>query len=257
MEREIPKFKIKTFQRKKSKYCLIIPVLNEGKRLDSLLKNINSRKYFNLIDIVIVDGGSDNINFDFFKSMSIMTCISHLNKKGLSCQLRAAYSYAMDLKYEGVITIDGNNKDDPNSLLNFIDFLNKGFDLVQGSRFIKNGKSINLPLIRYIAIRFIHSPLLSLASGFYWTDTTQGFRAYSRNLLLSSEIRVFRDVFMHYELLPYMNYIAPRLNFKCIEIPTTRIYPKGKIPTKIKSFNTHFKLLLVLIKTCLGYYSNK
>src|SRR5260363_96635 len=49
--------------------------------------------------------------------------------------------------------------------------------------------------LRDFAIRFIHAPLLSLASGFKWTDTTQGFRAYRRRMLLDPKIAPFRAVF--------------------------------------------------------------
>ena len=39
----------------------------------------------------------------------------------------------------GVLTIDGNNKDCPESLDIFIKKLDEGFDMIQGSRFIKGG----------------------------------------------------------------------------------------------------------------------
>jgi hypothetical protein len=38
-------------------------------------------------------------------------------------------------------------------------------------------------------------------SGFHWTDTTQGFRTYSRKMLLDPEIALFRDLMSTYELL--------------------------------------------------------
>ena len=48
---------------------------------------------------------------------------------------------------KGIITIDGNNKDDPEAIPHFIESLNKGIDFVQASRFIKGGKGRkNVPL---------------------------------------------------------------------------------------------------------------
>ena len=53
-------------------------------------------------------------------------------------------------------------------------------------------------------------------------DTTQGFRAYSRKMLLDVEIALFGDVFMTYELLAYLSYRAPKLGYRCLELPTIR-----------------------------------
>ena len=61
---------------------------------------------------------------------------------------------------------------------------------------------------------------LSLFAGFHWTDTTQGFRAYSRKMLLDTRISPFREVFMSYELLAYLSYRVPKLGYRCIELPT-------------------------------------
>ena len=97
--------------------------------------------------------------------------------------------------------------------------------------------------------------MLRLFSGFKWTDTTQGFRAYSTKMLSDPDIAIFRDIFITYELLAYLSYRAPKLGYKCTEIATTRRYPKGEIPTKISSFRGNLSVLLVLFKACFGKYN--
>jgi dolichol-phosphate mannosyltransferase len=99
--------------------------------------------------------------------------------------------------------------------------------------------------------------MLSLFSGFHWTDTTQGFRAYSRKVLLDPKIALFRDIFMNYELLAYLSYRAPKLGYWCVEVPTVRRYPKGEVPTKISSFKGNISVLEVLIRACFGIYNPK
>ena len=175
----------------------------------------------------------------------------------LSAQLRCAYAFAMDQDYEGVVTIDGNDKDDPIAIPKFIDSLKQGVDFAQASRFVAGGVAVNTPKLRDFAIRFIHAPMLSLFSGFHWTDTTQGFRAYSRKMLLDQKISLFRDVFMTYELLAYLSYRAPQLGYRCVELPTIRCYPKGEVPTKISAFRGNFAVLTVLLKACFGAYYSK
>ena len=246
------------FEGKSKKTCLIIPVINEGKRLISFIQRLYDQRIFVLCDIIIVDGGSvdGSISRYHLALLNVRGVITMTNKSGgLSAQLRAAYSFSIDTGYQYFITIDGNNKDDPAAIPLFIDYLINGYDFVQASRFIKGGLEINTPLIRLIAIKLIHAPILSLASGFNWSDTTQGFRGYSRNLLTSSKVAPLREFFVGYSLLAYMSFIAPRKGFKCIEVPTTRAYPSGIVPTKINSISHFLNLFLTLIMASTGRYN--
>ncbi len=256
---DIPNFYINFFCAKKSKYCVVIPVINEGQRINIFVKRLKENNIDKFADILIIDGGSTDNSLDEEVLQDFgVNCLLTKNDKGkLSSQLRIAYAFALINGYEGVITIDGNNKDDPSTIKEFILLLQKGYDFIQASRFIKGGSHRNTPLIRYLAIRFIHAPLLSFFAGFWWTDTTQGFRAYSKNCLLDNRIKPFRKIFLDYELLSYLSYRVPNIGFKCIEYPSVRIYPKGKIPTKISSFKGNLQLMKTLILTCLGNYNPK
>ena len=259
MKREIPQFQVLFTKQRYCPYALVIPVINEGERILSLLGKIFQSSYHDLLDIIIVDGGSTDgsLEFERLKSLGVHSLLLKTDSGKLSAQLRCAYAYALDAGYEGIITIDGNNKDDPQTLPLFIQKLNEGYDFVQASRFIEGGVAVNTPKSRDLAIRYIHAQLLSFASGFHWTDTTQGYRAYSRKLLADSRVNIFRAVFSGYELLAYLSYIAPKLGFKCIEVPSSRIYPKGQVPTKISSFKGNLELLKVLFTASLGGYNNR
>ena len=251
---EVPSFRTELWLGRTHPWCVVIPVVNEGNRITNLLARMN-----NFADILIVDGGSTDgsLDLELLQKNKVSGLLVKTGAGKLSAQLRCAYAFTLEQGYEGIVTIDGNDKDDPAAIPAFIDALKQGVDFVQASRFISGGVAENTPKIRDFAIRFIHAPMLSFFSGFNWTDTTQGFRAYSRKLLLDKNIAVFRDLFATYELLAYLSFRAPRLKFRCIELPTIRRYPKGEVPTKISSFRGNFSVLQVLLRACFGTYNPK
>ena len=236
-------------------YCLAVFVLNENGRLHAQLERM--RPLANLVDVVIADGGSSDGSTER-GSLERFGVNSLLVKKGpgkLGAQMRMAFAWALDRGYRGVIVVDGNNKDGVEDASRFVDMLDAGFDHVQGSRFIPGGCHRNTPLSRLIALRFLHAPLIRLASGFPYTDTTNGFRAYSSRLLADPRVDVFRDVFVGYELHYYLAIEAATLGFRCVEVPVSRVYPAtGKTPTKISPLRGNAQLFGKLLRAVLGRY---
>jgi dolichol-phosphate mannosyltransferase len=256
---QVPTFEIPLWLGRKYPYCVVVPVINEGRRIKSLLAKMAAHNIVEVADIIIVDGGSTDgsLELEFMRQRKVRGLLVKTGPGKLSAQLRCAYAFTLDQGYEGIITIDGNDKDDPEAIPRFIEALKKGIDFVQASRFIAGGAAENTPKLRDFAIRFIHAPMLSLFSDFKWTDTTQGFRAYSRKLLLDPNIAPFRDVFKTYELLAYLSYRAPKIGYRCTELPTIRRYPSGEMPTKISGFKGNVSVFRILLQTCFGIYNPK
>jgi dolichol-phosphate mannosyltransferase len=254
---QVPAFNKVFWLGKQTRHCVVIPVINEGERILNLLRRMQAQGIAQLADIIIVDGGSTDGSLETarLQALGVRGLLLKTAPGKLSAQLRCAYAFALDENYEGIVTIDGNDKDDPDAIPRFLQALDDGVDFVQASRFLSGGVAENTPVSRDLAIRLIHAPLLSLCSGFRWTDTTQGFRAYSRRILLDARVAPFRDVFVTYELLAYLSYQVPRLGYRCVELPTARRYPKGEVPTKISAFRGNLQVLMVLFRTCLGRYN--
>lgn len=253
----VPAYDTQLWLGRQSRWCVVVPVINEGERIQNLLARMAALHIDTLADIIIIDGGSTDgsLALDGLQRNKVRGLLLKTGPGKLSAQLRCAYAFALEQGYEGIVTIDGNDKDDPEAIGRFITALGEGVDFVQASRFIAGGTAENTPKSRDVAIRFIHAPLLSLSSGFPWTDTTQGFRAYSRKLLLDPNVSIFRDVFTTYELLAYLSHRAPRLGYRCVELPTVRRYPKGEVPTKISSVRGNLSVLAVLLRACAGKYN--
>jgi dolichol-phosphate mannosyltransferase len=254
---EVPEFDIVFSAPRLHEHCVVIPVINEGTRIHSLLRRMASAGIDRIGEIIIVDGGSTDGSLEEheLRRTGVSCLLVKKGEGGLSAQLRCAYAHALDQGYAGIVTIDGNDKDDPRAIPAFVSALREGVDFVQASRFIAGGVGENTPLAREWAIRLVHAPLLSRFSHFHWTDTTQGFRGYSRRLLLDPRIAPFRRVFSRYELLAYLSYRAPRLGYRCLEVPTTRSYPRGEaVPTKIAGVRAILDLLATVLRACAGGY---
>ena len=217
------------------------------------LRTVNAEMF---PDLLVADGGSTDGSLDpnFFRGVSVRALLTKRSSGALSTQMRMAFDYALQEGYEGVIVMDGNGKDGVEAIPRFVEALQQGYDHVQGSRYLPGGFHENTPFLRHWAVNLLHAPLISLAARFYYTDTTNGFRAYSARLLQDSRLAIFRPVFQAYELHYYLAIEAPRLGFKGTEIPVSRRYPKGAVPSKIKGWKGNIKVLMTLLNCCLHKY---
>lgn len=253
----VPAFRTDTLSERRTPYVTVIPVINEGQRIQRQLRQMQALGLHNASDIVVLDGGSTDgsLELDFLRSVGVRALLTKTGPGKLSAQLRCGYAWALDEGYQGIVTIDGNGKDGVESLPNFLAALDRGYGYVQASRFIPGGHAENTPWLRTLAIRLIHAPVLSLAARQWLTDTTQGYRAYSRDYLLDPRVQPFRDVFVRYELLAYLTVRASQLGYRVTELPTSRVYPRDEaIPTKISGLSPLIDLLAVLGRTLAGAY---
>jgi len=222
---QLPAHDLLEFGPRRTRFCVCVPVINENGRIIAQLRSMAPGAA--LADILILDGGSTDGSLApaFLQEHGVRALLTKRGPGRLSAQLRMGYAWALRQGYEGIVTIDGNNKDDPAAIPAFCNAPDRGFDLIQGSRFVAGGRAINTPLGRLLAIRLVHAPLVSVGGGFAYTDTTNGFRGYSRRFLPDSRVQPFREVFAGYELLAYLSMRAPRLGFRTVELPVTRAYP--------------------------------
>ena len=256
----VPEFECTEYSAKSKEYVVLIPIINEGNRINKELKRAKDHNVSSYADIVICDGGSSDgcTAEDKLKVLGVNTLLVKKDSGKQGAQLRMGIWWALERGYNGIITIDGNNKDSIEDVPKFIEKLREGYDFVQGSRFIKGGHAINTPLIRTLSVKFIHAPIISLTAHQRFTDTTNAFRGYSRRYLEDKRVQPLRDVFMTYELLAYLSVRATQVGMKACEVPVTRAYPKkGKTPTKISFFKGNSELMKILIKNAFGAYNPK
>lgn len=256
-KRGVPHYRVKEYRKKQSPYCLLIPIINEKGRIEKELARAKAAGVHEAVDIIICDGDStDGCTQDsVLESLGVCTLLVKKDTGKQGAQLRMGFDWALKQGYQGIVTIDGNNKDSIEDVPRFLEKLEEGYDLVQGSRFRKGGKAVNTPLFRLLMVRLIHAPVISLTAGKWFTDTTNAYRAYSARYIADPRVDVFRDIFDSYELLAYLSVRASQLKMKVCEIPVTRAYPKNKkTPTKIKGLRGNWNLLRILILNFFGKY---
>jgi len=244
------------FGPKRHRYCIAVFVINEGERIRRQLAEMASLA--DRIDIIVADGGSTDgsLSLDSLDGFRLRALLIKRGPGKLSAQMRMAIAFALAEGYDGLIVIDGNGKDDHSAVPRFIELLDAGYDHVQGSRYISGGRGINTPLSRSIGVRLLHAPLISAAARIRYTDTTNGFRAYSRRLLTDPRVQPLRDIFVGYELHYYLAIRAARLGFRVTETPVTRRYPtEGKTPTKISPVKGNLRILRTLAAAALGKFN--
>jgi dolichol-phosphate mannosyltransferase len=252
---EVPAFDRYELAPKMRSHCICVFVINEGRRLLNQLERM--KPFSKVVDIIVADGGSTDgsTKLDLLRAHEVNSLLVKTGPGRLGAQMRMAFSFAIERGYEGVVTIDGNGKDGVEAIPLFVTHLMEGHDHIQGSRFIEGGESQNLPFSRWLGVKLVHAPLVRGASCFPYTDTTNGFRGYSSDLLCDVEVDVFRNLFAGYELHYYLAVQAAQKGYRVVEVPVKRRYPsKGPTPSKISPLKGNIEVLRLLAATCIGKY---
>jgi glycosyltransferase involved in cell wall biosynthesis len=205
-----------------------------------------------MFDLMLGDDGSTDATAaaDMVAKYGIRGVTRLKRNSGLSQNIKVAIRWLSSQNYQGVIFMNGNNRDGPDAMPEFIRMLDQGCGYVQGSRFVAGGRQVNTPWIRYLAIRLLHAPLFSLASLKWMTDTTNGFRAFSMAFLNDPRVDSFQPAFVKYEIEQYLGWKAIRLGYGATEIGVSRIYPVGQFSSHIRpgwGWVSMFKPLIMLL----------
>ncbi len=221
------------------KVYIVIPAYNEEKVIAEVIAEIRSAGYKN---IILVDDGSSDQTFKVAQKTGVET-FRHKINRGKGATTKTGIEAAKLLGADIVVTMDADGQHDPADIINLITPLNKGFDVVLGTR-LKNPQG--MPFYKIIANK-IGNFFTWYLYGLWVTDSQSGFRAYSRhaaNLINTKTDRYEYDSEVIHEIYLY--------KLKFTEVPITVRYTEysmGKVQKQdfINGIKTLYKMIWSLI----------
>lgn len=160
--------------------CLVIvPAYNEAAALPGALAALRETRPD--LDIVVVDDGSSDATTTVARRCGA-TVLRLPYNLGIGGALRTGFRYAVDHGYVAAVQYDGDGQHDPRDIATLLDAVDHGADLAIGSRFAATDSDYEVGRTRWGAMGLLRL-LVRLLTGKRFTDTSSGFRAFSRPML--------------------------------------------------------------------------
>lgn len=168
---------------------IILPVFNEEENLPPLLSRIVSLSgllsttYGALLRLILVDDGSTddspNIIARFQNQNAIpAVLLSHERNRGLGYALRTGLAESLNAEERAdvIVVMDSDNTHNPFLIVDMLQSVKDGADVVIASRYQKGGIEIGVPLMRKMISRFGNIGFCALFKFPGVRDYTSGYR---------------------------------------------------------------------------------
>lgn len=201
------------------KILVIIPTYNEAENILNIIPEVlkfTDEKYeFNVL--VVDDSSPDGTAklVEDYPSNNVYI-LKREKKSGLGTAYVFGFKYAIKNKFDYVFEMDADFSHDPKYLPDFIKEIEKGFDLVVGSRYVNGVSVINWPISRLV-LSYGANIYTRLVTGLKVMDTTAGFMCYRVSSLSQINFASIRSNGYSFQI--EMKFRFTLKNFKISEIP--------------------------------------
>ncbi len=226
---------------KNAKIFIVIPAFNEAQIIQSVIKEIQSAGYQN---IIVIDDGSTDDTQKQAEELIGKKALRHKINRGKGGATKTGIEAAKIFNAEIIVTIDGDGQHDPKDIEKLTEPIIKNHcDVVLGTRLIN---PLGMPRYKIIANHFGNF-FTWLLFGLWVTDSQSGFRAYSRHaakLINTKSDRYEYDSEVIREIYRY------KLSYKEIPIAVRyTAYSMGKIQKQgfINGLETLYKMIWNII----------
>jgi glycosyltransferase involved in cell wall biosynthesis len=151
-------------------YFVVIPAYNEAPRIGGVIRGV--KKFIK--NIIVVDDGSKDRTSEVARGVGVRV-LRHRINLGKGAAMKTGVELALELGADRIILLDADGQHDPKHIPEFIEQLDKGFDIVFGSRNL----SFGVPLVRYLGNKF-GSIFISLVFKIYRSDMLCGYMAFTK-----------------------------------------------------------------------------
>ena len=158
------------------KTLLIIPAYNEALNIEKVIGDIkqNAPQY----DYLIINDCSKDNTYEICVRDNYNVLSLPINY-GLASAVQVGMKYALENNYDIAIQFDGDGQHEARFLKNIVEEIQKGSDIVIGSRFINEKKPITP---RMMGSRLI-TRIINITTGKKITDPTSGMRAFNKKCM--------------------------------------------------------------------------
>ncbi len=221
--------------------AVIIPAYNEEYSISDVVESI--RALGEGYDPIVINDNSSDRTFE--KAVGAGATVIQLpSNLGIGGAVQTGYKYAYINGYDACIQVDGDGQHPTLLIPKLIKhLLNEGYDIVIGSRFVKN-TNYDISFMRGIGIRII-SMFLKVATGMTVRDPTSGFRAINRKVL-----KFFSDQYPQDYPEPESLVFAYKCRFKVLEVPAemkSRMFGTSSITPRLAVYYMAKVLLAMFI----------
>jgi dolichol-phosphate mannosyltransferase len=218
------------------KVTVIIPTYNELENIDSILKAVRSS--VPEAELLVVDDNSPDGTGQqaekTAKEIGRVRVLHRPGKEGLGTAYRDAFRLVLSGDTDVIITMDADFSHDPQTIPLFLDAISNGAEIVVGSRYIKDGMSVNWPLHRLLLSKW-GNRYTAFMLKIRVHDCTTGFRALTVQSM--QKIKVLSTVSQGYAFQTELLFLAARVEeIKIVEVPIIfhdRKYGKSKMNGRI------------------------
>jgi glycosyltransferase involved in cell wall biosynthesis len=221
---------------------VIIPAYNEEESLPAVLKELAEQtpNY----DVLVVSDGSTDRTAEVAHAAGVHVATLPFNL-GIGGALRTGFAFAVRHGYERGVQFDADGQHDPLAVAALLAGLDRGADMVIGSRFAEGGAvTYSVSGIRRRAMRVLEW-LVKVLVRQRFSDTSSGFRAFSRPML---------EYFAHNYPVEYMDSVealvqACNAGFRVEEVAANMRGRTGGAPStrNLKLVYYYVRLLVVLL----------
>lgn len=229
------------------KVVITIPAYNEERTLGAVLstiKNIMSGTRHSWKILVVNDGSKDRTATVAKENGAIVA--SHQRNMGLAETFRTEMRECLALGADVIVHTDADGQYKAEEIPVLLHYIDKGYDLVLGSRFL--GTIESMPLMKRLG-NIAFSKVISNITKTKITDGQTGFRAFTKEI--AKEI----DITSTYTYTQEQIIRALRQKYNVIEVPVSFVARGGRTKSRLMSgpFNYAWKAGINLIRVYRDY----